>query len=152
MNAETESPPANSEWFPGLNWVRGKWARVRLGHEAMMLGKIQQQNRIAQINARNAMTGDMTNTDGWPGEDGDDMGVNVGDVVHHHHYAPPEAPTPKRAMGIVPKLALAAILFGGGGAGALGLVQLFSLWPKPTAVTIPADSDTLFELHLGDGK
>ena len=58
------------------------WAYTRLGHEGMMLDKIDRQNRIVEVLARNAATGDVGDVRGWP--EGDDMGVNIGNEIHYH--------------------------------------------------------------------
>ena len=77
----------------GLGWVAKHWPRIRLGHEGMMLEKIDRQNRIAQTLARNSMTGNMGDVAGWPGDEGDDkMGVSIGDHVHYHQSVEPRPP------------------------------------------------------------
>jgi hypothetical protein len=94
---DTQTPLQNQ-----IDWVAKHWARVRLGHEGVMLDKIHRQARIVEQLAQNQMTGDMGNTDAWPGHEGDDdMGVNIGDHIHYH--APPEQPSePAAAQPVTP--------------------------------------------------
>ena len=156
----------------GLGWVAKHWPRVRLGHEAFMLDKIQRQTRIVEQLAKNAMTGDDTNTDEWPGSDGDDaMGVKIGDTTINYHYpaTPPQQPVqtatptpmpdtpatqPTPTASVAPErskiwqtLAIAAI--GGGlGAGAMALPGLFGdkdTTQPPAAVGTDTDTDTQYE-------
>ena len=155
----------------GLGWVAKHWPRVRLGHEAFMLDKIQRQTRIVEQLAKNAMTGDDTNTDEWPGSDGDDaMGVKIGDTTINYHYpaTPPQQPVqtvtptpmpdtpatqPTPTASVAPErsklwqtLAIAAI--GGGlGAGAMALPGLFGdkNTTQPAAVVTDTDTDTQYE-------
>lgn len=112
----------------GVDWVAKHWPRARLAHEGMMLEKIQRQQRCVEVNARNAMTGDTTDTDGWPEED-DEMGVKIGDEIHHHH--------PKPSSKILPYVLAAAL--GATGGGLALLPWLLSNRPEPPAAT---DQDT----------
>ena len=74
-----------------------------------MLDRVQRVQRIGEITARNAATGKTDDMNGWPGnEEGDKMGVKIGDEVHHH-YA--------NKASLLSKAALGAALIGlGGGA------------------------------------
>ncbi len=54
---ESTLPPEGNAVKQGVDWVAKHWVRVRLAHEGMMLEKIQRQNRIVEVNARNTMTG-----------------------------------------------------------------------------------------------
>ena len=133
-----------------------------------MLEKIQRQNRIAEIDARNAVTGDLS-TDGWPKTDGegDDMGVSIGNRVNHNHYyhaqpatepttatAPPAPASPAETEPPKPdassawkKAAAAATLLAaatGGGIGGLGLAEWLND-DVPAAATTP---DTWIEYDI----
>jgi len=90
-----------------------------------MLDKIQRQSRIVEQLARNSMTGDVTNTDDWPGgSEEDGMGVKIGDEIHNHYEQPrtPAQPAPaqpsSKASGLATAALVAAGLLGGGGVGA----------------------------------
>lgn len=114
------------------------WAYTRLGHEGMMLDKIDRQNRIVEVLARNAATGDVGDVRGWP--EGDDMGVNIGNEIHYHNTQSPQPtetptqqtqqPAPSPAAKLWPwALAAAAGLAG------FGLPYIFNRPdPKPPAV------------------
>jgi len=118
----------------GVGWLAKHWPRLRLGHEGFMLEKIQRQARIAEVTARNSMTGRMDDTTGWP-EDGDDgMGVMIGDHIENHYHLPAEQP-PKEAAPVADSAAekqepfllrkaaplLMALALGSAGAGGAGL-------------------------------
>ena len=146
-----ESTPPESALKKAADWVIPHWTRVRLGHEGLMLDKIQRQNRIVEIDAKNAAAGKSGKTadlEDWPSNRGDDaMGVKIGDEIHHHYPPPPEAPVQKTA-GTLAKIALTAALLGtGAGGGVLvpWLLGAFGGGDKPTAV----DTDTQYELRLG---
>lgn len=83
--AETPAEDKDNALKRGVDWVAKHWPRVRLGHEGMMLEKIQRQSRCVETLARNTMTGKMGDVTGWPssGEE-EDMGVNIGDHIHYH--------------------------------------------------------------------
>ena len=82
----------------GIDWVAKHWPRARVAHEGMMLDKMQRQNRIVEVAARNSMTGNMSDLDGWPGGEGDDgMGVSIGDNIHHHYAPQPSEPAQSNA-------------------------------------------------------
>ena len=69
MSTEQASPtptalgPEN-KWDKLLRY----WGYTRLGHEGVMLDKIQRQNRIVELLARNAATGNV--------DDVDDLGLS----------------------------------------------------------------------------
>jgi len=120
------------------------WANIRLGHEALMLDKIQRQNRIVEVVARNTMTGEMEDTEGLPGND--DMGVAIGNEIHNHWQssAPADVATsgPSLASKIAPYLATALLAAGGTGLGAYVLGT-----PAPST----PDTDTIIEYTPGFG-
>ena len=83
------SSGTDSKWDKLLR----NWAYTRLGHEGMMLDRIDRQGRIVEVLARNTATGDLSDMQGWP--EGDDMGVNIGNEIHYHNTQSPQlAPQP----------------------------------------------------------
>ena len=94
-----------------------------------MLDKIQRQQRFVEVDARNAMTGDVENTNGLPG---DDMGVSIGNESHHYHPQKPSSPLLAAILG-------AAILAGGILAG-IAAKHYFGDSPP-----VDTDTDTAFE-------
>lgn len=151
--ATTQAPPAEPD-ASGWAWLLRMWARTRLGHEAVMLDRVQRTQRISEVVARNTMTGNMKDTTGYPdGSEGDGMGVDIGDsVVHNHYYATPDQgdpplpdiPTTKPA-GILAKLALAGVLLSTGAAGGLGIPWALRLFDKPP----PADTTDQDTKYVG---
>ena len=79
-------------------WLRGEVAEslnllglIRLGHEGMMLDKINRQRRIVENGVRAYQRGETTVS----AEDqavGEDMGVNVGNTIHYHMEQPATPP------------------------------------------------------------
>ena len=129
----------------GIDWVAKHWPRARLAHEGMMLDKINRQNRIAEIDARNAMTGKHDDTEGWPDQEDDSMGVDIGDSIVHNHYPPPQAAPqppqePRERSPWIPLAAGAAIAV----AAYMGAKWLDKPPPPPPAtppvVEAPADT------------
>lgn len=122
----TTTPPTltmqPNEWFPGQNWVRKQWSRLRLAHEGLMVDHVQRIQRIGEISARNSMTGDYTNTDGWPEDE--EMAVNIGDHTHYHRTSP---------------ASLLAVGLAGGGLGAGILVCALWLLSQKAPDTSPAE-------------
>jgi len=144
MSTEQAIPPRTlgpeNKWDKLLRY----WGYARLGHEGMMLDKIQRQTRIVEVLARNAATGDVEDMRGWPGTgDGDDMGVNIGNEIHYHGGNGAERPsTALPATAEQPKknwllpLALAGAL----GTGAAIPLAMDALRPDATpAVTEPVE-------------
>jgi hypothetical protein len=62
----------------------------------MMIDKIERQNRIVEIDARNAMTNEPANIDGWPDMGEGSMGCRIGDEIHNHHYHSVPPPPPQQ--------------------------------------------------------
>jgi len=91
-----------------------------------MLDRINRNQKCVEVLARNAMTGDMQNTKGWPTEEeGDDMGVNIGDHVHYHgpnqaEPKPQKSSLPNQAEPKPQKSSLLPILLLAGAALAVG--------------------------------
>lgn len=102
---QASTPPAEGNALKaGVKWVAKHWPRVRLGHEGVMLNKIERQTRIVEIDARNVMTGETDCIDGWPDYEGDDqMGVKIGDEITNHYYPQPEEP-PKKPLPVAEAL------------------------------------------------
>jgi len=151
---------ANDPLEAGVGWVAKHWPRIRLGHEGLMLDKIDRQHRIVETLARNTMTGDMKDVAGWPGNEGDDaMGVNIGDHIHYHQAVEPVA----KQQAVAPAatttplwqklLTSAAMLASGAGAGA-GVPWLLGAFDRPAVVQPAAtaiDTDTQYELSIQSG-
>lgn len=136
---QASTPPSDALRM-GVDWVAKHWARVRLGHEGMMLEKIQRQNRIVEVNARNTMTGKSDDVTDWPKSEGDEMGVDIGDEIHNHYYPPSPATetSAKKPATTLAKAALAAALLAGGGGAGLGVPWLMGMFDKP-AIERPAE-------------
>lgn len=143
------------EWFPGLNWIRRQWANVRLGHEAVMVDRIQRVQRIGEIAARNAVSGKTGDITDWPGSaKGEEMGVDIGDkVVHHHYYGKAKSSRNGEAVKETPvgklvKGAIAAGLIASGvglGVAVPWALGAFNQLPPPTEA--PADTTTQIEVE-----
>jgi len=152
------SPPTETNAVKaGVDWVAKHWPRVRLGHEAVILNKIERQNRIVETLARNSMTGEMQDTTGWPDSEGDDrMGVKIGDRIENHYHLPAESRETQSARqgaaGAFPWKGLAAAVLASGllgTAGGLGIPWLLgALDQKPAAEQASTDTDTQYRLEL----
>lgn len=114
---EATLPPEGNAIKQAVDWAAKHWARVRLAHEGMMLEKIQRQNRIVEVDARNAMTGKVDDVADWPSSEGNEMGVDIGDTIHNHYSIPSSQPK-SRLPSILKVAALATALVGSGGIGA----------------------------------
>jgi hypothetical protein len=115
----------------------------------MMLEKIQRQNRIVEIDARNAMTGKVGDVTDFPSSKGkgNEMGVDIGDTIHNHFHPPPPAQqSPPPLPSSQPKSKLPSLLVrtaavgvllasgAGGGAAILGLLGAFDKPPPPAVI------------------
>ena len=165
------SPTPPPEW---LDKNIERRAKILLGHEAVMLDRVQRIQRIGEIDARNAMTGETGNTDGWPDDkEANAMGVNIGDVNHNHYYPQPAEPVAEpqeqlpdepatekqvdketdRKLGTKARLAakLGAIVLAGAAIPAVGvpLASWFGLFDRPPAVEQIVDTDTVRSLEVG---
>ncbi len=151
---EAALPSEASAIKHGVDWVAKHWPRVRLGHEGMMLEKIQRQNRIVEITARNTMTGKVDDVADWPSSEGEKMGVEIGDHVTHNHYYDKqmalaalagkdvaEQSAPKKAPGILAKAAIVVALAGSGGAAGVAIPWLMGMFDKPPPPSVPAAVD-----------
>lgn len=162
--ASTPEPQiAGHSWQEGVDWTAKHWPRLRMGHEGMMLESAQRGLRIRETIAKNSMTGDRKNLDGWPGHEGDDaMGVNIGDHIHYHVTQPPAtsaqetpipappspSPTPadkSLASKLAPYLIGASIL-GGPLAGYAASKWLTTTPPAATA-NVPNFTDTYTDVE-----
>lgn len=143
---ESTLPPEGNAVKQGVDWVAKHWVRVRLAHEGMMLEKIQRQNRIVEVNARNTMTGKVDDVTDWPSREGKEMGVDIGDHITHHHYpAPPPLPSPAQQPKsqfpkLLAKVAITAALVGSGAGAGAAMPWLLGMFdkPAPPAVVAPA--------------
>jgi len=134
----TTDQPTENKWDKLLRY----WGYARLGHEGMMLDKVQRQTRIVELLARNAATGKVDDVSGWPGEGcGDDMGVSIGNEIHYHSSngasrqpSPQPAEQPKKNW-LLP-LALAGAL-GTGAAIPLAMDAMRSDPAEPAEIEFP---------------
>lgn len=143
---EATLPPEASAMKQGVDWVAKHWARVRLGHEGMMLEKIQRQNRFVEVDARNTMTGKVDDVGGLLSMKDTEMGVDIGDTIHNYYPpapppvsspAPAQQPKPKRSSWLK-KAALTAVLIGSGGGTGIAIPFLLGMFDKPPPVAAPA--------------
>lgn len=109
------------------------WARTRLGHEGMMLEKIQRQNRIVEQLAAQTRDGKFTGGPVPSVPEDEDMGVSIGNETHNHYAATP------KSLGSLGKLIVAASLLAGGAGAGLLATQLLPSDPPPVP---PATVDT----------
>ena len=106
------------------------WANLRLGHEAMMLDKIQRQNRIVEDTVRGQQK-DL----GYEStlDQDDEMGVSVGNKITHIHQQEPE----KKGSSLIPlAMAAAAGATGLGGLGAAGAAITYALTKDSTQIIL----------------
>ena len=148
-----ESRQASNPLGEGVAWVAKHWPRIRLGHEGFMLDKIQRGARIAEVSARNAMTGDMSNTDGWPGHTGGDaMGVSIGDTIHYHApHQPADQPSqsPSRTPGALAKWLGPLVLVAAGATGGAGVPWLLGAYEQQQPATMEhTDTDTTRRIDI----
>lgn len=151
-----------------VDWNVKHRARITTAHEGMMLEKIMRQNRIVEIDARNAMTNKPDDVEGWPSVEDTDMSVKVGDEVHNHYYqqtiqqeapvnsdkptnesgGPGAEPSPEKSQpSLLQRVLPYALLFGLGGGTAAG-IDVFKNWLFPSEPQAPVefqDTDT----HIG---
>ena len=111
------------------------WARMRLGHEGMMLAKIQRQNRIVEHVAAQTRDGKFTGGPVPSVPEGEDMGVNVGNETHNHYESK------SRPLGSLGKLIVAASLLAGGAGAGVVVNQLL-----PSAPPAAVDTDTVTDV------
>lgn len=120
--------------------------KTKIMYEATQAAKRLQQGQLLDELGRKTMNGTLGHVSG---EKAGPISVQVGDTITHNHLKP----SVPKGIGTVAKMALAAMLLGGGGAGALGLAQLLGAWQEPPpAMTVPVDKNTLYEFHLGDSQ
>lgn len=150
MNSTSQNPKTDSALKQGVDWVAKHWPRIRLGHEGFMLNKIDRQARIVETIAKNAMTGDTQNTEGWPDEsEEDEMGVKIGDTIYNFNEAPPAPPSPPAPTEAAPPqrsrwgpVAVAASM--GFASAMLGNAILNSTQPsEPIPASVDTDTDTV---------
>lgn len=119
--------------------------KTKIMYEATQAAKRLQQGQLLDELGRKTMNGTLGHVSG---EKAGPISVQVGDTITNY-----TGPSKAKGIGLVGKMALAAMLLGGGGAGALGLAQLLGAWQEPPpAVTVPVDTDTRYELHLGGSQ
>ena len=148
--AEIPEAPAPPDDLPWKEELLQQWMQTRLAHEAMMLDKIQQQNKRVLELADAARTGTI-GKESAASTEGDDMGVSIGNKEYHYHYenaqqanSTTEASPAMKATNTLGKIAAGAALLGAGGIGALGIGMAvdYLTKPSPPVVVQPADTDT----------
>jgi hypothetical protein len=130
---ETEKPKTWRQKF-----LRN-WMNTRLGHEGMMLDKILRQNRIVEQLAAQTRNGKFSGGPTPSVPEGEDMGVSIGNEIHHHYGSKPQATVkPPSVLGKL--LVAASLLAGGAGAGVLASQLL------PGDVPAAVDTDTISDV------
>jgi hypothetical protein len=74
--------------------VKKNWFGIEMADRMVGMKAMDRSHRLAERLARKTQDGTLGKPDEGPeaGEDMEDMGVQVGDNVVHHHYPPPEQP------------------------------------------------------------
>lgn len=134
-----EPPPKEVMEVTDKGWRDGyirKWLSVILGRRAWMLQKHQRQGKAVQ------RLEDLAATGSYPDKQGgdDDVGVNVGDVTHHHY------PAEKKGNPITTFALAAAALVGTGGVSAF-----VGYLPRGDDMQRATDTDTWREFDLTPG-
>ena len=95
--------------------LKENWLSTRLAFQGMMLGRIERQQLAEEEMARHVRQ--LAGVNGQPQDEGEEMGVSIGNKIFHHH----EAQTPSDSSGKgswLQKAAVAvALLAGGSGLG-----------------------------------
>jgi len=131
-----------------------RWYEMKLADNAAQILHQAKARRVLNRLAIKTQNGTLGKPDPVADEFvGEDMQVRIGDQVNHYQVMPETSASETSASrnSLLKKAALAAALLGlGGGTGAAlpWIVGMFQAQP-PTMET-PTDSDTLFELHLGE--
>ena len=84
-------------WMMPVAWaekLKKNWAGVRLGHEAVMLEKIQQEAALTRRLVRKTQDGTLGKASDEPEDAEADMGVAIGNEVHYHYGVEPTAIQP----------------------------------------------------------
>jgi hypothetical protein len=109
-----------------------------------MVDRVQRVQRIGEVTARNAMTGNVADTNGWPSGD-EKMGVDIGDEIHNHYYPPPPSSPAKTPMGTLAKAAVAAALIGTGAGGVAAVPWIAELFNQQPTVEQPTVEQPTYE-------
>lgn len=148
----TNGSPENSQPSEGDSSERlvnpeilDQWAQIRLGHEGMMLDKIQRQNRIVETTVKSMQREAGYTESGSEPEAADEMGVSIGNrITHEHHYQQTNSGGGMKAALI--GLAASALL-----GPAAGVATHFLLSDRSTPV-VDTDTDTRTEVTPGFGE
>jgi len=156
---QAEAPPAS-------NWADEtikNWFGLKLGEQAWMLNKWQQQQEVVMDDIRRAR--DPSGATSGDAQEGDVAGVNVGNTIHNHYSSSSQtaaatdntqtttspASVAKAGLSTAAKAAIAAALLGTGSMGGAGGLALLQWLTKPTVnVTAPAGIDTNAAIELGE--
>ena len=152
--------PAAADW---KEEVKKNWFGLKIGEEAWMLNKWQQQQEVVMDDIRRARDPSGAGSTSGDAQEGDVAGVNVGNTIHNHYSQTAAAtdntatttnPTTvaKAGLSALAKVAIAAGLVGTGGVGGLAIPAAFNWLIKPSVtVNTPAqDTDTNAAIELGE--
>lgn len=177
MSAQVNDPvpatvPAPQDIQPEKGFIKDKdarnWFLTRLGHEGMMLDKIQRQNKIVEdtVKGLQEQGGYNTSKTGNSSENNiageEDMGVSIGNETrteNHYHYAAPqqpEIPQTQKSNGVSDWKLPAAILTAGALTGA-GMYlsksdgSVHNINPPAQQIIMPENRGPVVDTDLGVG-
>ena len=168
MAAEaTVDSSQQAESQPASNWADEtikNWFGLKLGEQAWMLNKWQQQQEVVMDDIRRARDPSGASSSSGDAQEGDVAGVNVGNTIHNHYSSQTAAATDntqtttspasvaKAGLSTAAKAAIAAALLGTGSMGGAGGLALLQWLTKPSVtVSTPAqDTDTNAAIELGE--
>lgn len=160
LPSESEQPGAvsNEDLQP---WMRTKFAKwfgmVKLGHDGVMLDRMQRQLKAAEIQADISLKGTTEGVDTLYPSNGseDDMAVNIGNEIHNHYEVggpkdvalpsnsdPTPTTKPSKLSSLMPY-----VLAGGlaaSGLGGWGLALYNHLHKSPPTVDTDHETDVTF--------
>lgn len=131
----TEKPTATDppDWKSRLGDL---WYKTKVADYALQIDKDDRRQRILERLAKKTQDGTLGEATAEPSDAGDDMGVAVGNEIHHHHQQPKAEP----ASTVAKTLATAGLAAAGLGAGISAPILAYNL----TRPDKPAQADTAF--------
>ena len=153
--------PAAPDW---KDEIKKQWFGLKIGEEAWMLNKWQQQQEVVMDDIRRARDPSGAGSTSGDAQEGDVAGVNVGNTIHNHYSSQTAAATDntqtttspatiaKSGLSTLAKVGIAAALVGSGGLGGLAIPAAFNWLIKPSVtVSTPSnDTDTNAAIELGE--